>query len=42
VSLTYDWQKVDSDTLSKISFPLVSEGQLEESLNHLAEAVSGS
>lgn len=43
VSLTYDWEKVtDPDILSKVSFPLVSEGQLDESLNRLAEAVSGS
>ncbi len=42
VSLTYDWEKVtDRDILSKVSFPLVSEDQLSESLNHLAEAVSG-
>lgn len=43
VSLTYDWEKVtDKDILAKVSFPLVSEHQLEETLNHLAEAVSGS
>ncbi len=43
VSLTYDWEKVtDPDILRKVSFPLVSEHQLDESLNHLAEAVSGS
>lgn len=42
VSLTYDWAKVsDPDILSKVSFPLVTEDQLEASLNHLAEAVSG-
>lgn len=42
VSLTYDWEKVtDPDILSKVSFPLVSKDQLDESLNHLAEAVSG-
>ncbi|MGA8208613.1 MAG: hypothetical protein WB441_08090 [Nocardioidaceae bacterium] len=42
VSLTYDWSKVtDRDLLSKISFPLVSESQLEDSLNALAAAVSG-
>ncbi|MEJ7630012.1 MAG: hypothetical protein WKF54_10515 [Nocardioidaceae bacterium] len=41
VSLTYDWEKVtDSNVLSKVSFPLVSEDQLDESLSHLAEAVS--
>ncbi len=43
VSLTYDWGKVtDPDILSKVSFPLVTEHQLEETLGHLAEAVSGS
>ena len=43
VTLTYDWSKVtDKDLLRKVSFPLVSKHQLEESLSHLAEAVSGS
>ncbi|MGI8701659.1 MAG: SRPBCC family protein [Nocardioidaceae bacterium] len=43
VSLTYDWGKVtDPDILKKVSFPLVTEHQLEETLGHLAEAVSGS
>lgn len=43
VSLTYDWEKVtDPDILSKVSFPLVTEDQLEDSLNSLAAAVSGS
>jgi hypothetical protein len=43
VSLTYDWQHVtDKEILSKVSFPLVSEHQMEQSLSHLAEAVSGS
>ncbi len=42
VSLTYDWEKVtDPDILSKVSFPLVSETQLDDSLNALAEVVSG-
>ncbi|GAA1476182.1 SRPBCC family protein [Nocardioides aestuarii] len=42
VTLTYDWSKVtDQALLEKISFPLVSEAQLEESLGHLAAAVSG-
>jgi hypothetical protein len=42
VSLTYDWSHVsDQDLLSKVSFPLVSEQQLEDSLGLLAEAVSG-
>jgi len=43
VSLTYDWEKVtDPDILSKVSFPLVSQDQLDATLGHLAEAVSGS
>jgi len=41
VRLTYDWSKVtDTDLLSKISFPLVSESQLDDSLGNLASAVS--
>lgn len=41
VTLTYDWAKVtDKDLLSKISFPLVSKGHLEDSLANLAAAVS--
>ncbi len=43
VTLTYDWDKVtDPAILSKVSFPLVAETDLDEALNHLAEAVSGS
>ncbi len=43
VSLTYDWSQVtDPDILSKVNFPLVSESQLEDSLNNLAAASSGS
>jgi hypothetical protein len=43
VTLTYDWSKVtDKDLLRKVSFPLVSKHQLEDSLSNLAEAVSGS
>jgi uncharacterized protein YndB with AHSA1/START domain len=43
VSLTYNWEKVtDRNLLSKVSFPLVSEDQLNDSLNRLAAAVSGS
>lgn len=39
---TYDWSKVtDKDLLKKVSFPLVSEKQLEETLSNLAAAVSG-
>ncbi|MBF4160339.1 SRPBCC family protein [Nocardioides acrostichi] len=41
VTLTYDWSKVtDQDLLSKISFPLVEQRQLEDSLGNLAAAVS--
>lgn len=43
VSLTYDWAKVtDPEILKKVSFPLVTQEQLDASLSHLAEAVSGS
>jgi len=43
VTLTYDWGKVtDPDILSKVSFPLVDKSQLEDSLNNLAAATSGS
>lgn len=42
VTLTYDWSKVtDKELLKKISFPLVTEDQLEESLANLAAAVAG-
>jgi hypothetical protein len=42
VSLTYDWSKVtDPDLLAKVSFPLVGEKALEESLDNLAAAVGG-
>lgn len=42
VSLTYDWRKVtDKALLSQITFPLVTKDQLEDSLEHLAAAVSG-
>jgi uncharacterized protein YndB with AHSA1/START domain len=41
VTLTYDWAKVtDKELLKKISFPLVTEEQLEASLGNLAAAVS--
>ncbi|WP_375481188.1 SRPBCC family protein [uncultured Jatrophihabitans sp.] len=43
VTLTYDWSKVeDKKILALIEKPLVTKHQLEESLSHLAEAVSGS
>ena len=39
---TYDWSKVtDKDLLKKVSFPLVTEEQLEDTLGRLAAAVSG-
>lgn len=41
VTLTYDWSKVDDPKLVSI-FPAVDESQMEESLNLLASAVSGS
>jgi uncharacterized protein YndB with AHSA1/START domain len=42
VTLTYDWSKVtDKALLQKISFPLVSQSQLEDSLGNLASAVAG-
>lgn len=40
---TYDWSNVtDEALLAKISFPLVSEAQLEASLDNLSQAVTGS
>lgn len=40
---TYDWSNVtDEELLSKISFPLVQEAQLQSSLDHLSQAVTGS
>ena len=40
VSLTYDWSAVtDQELLKKLSFPLVSQEQLEASLGNLAAAV---
>lgn len=42
VTLTYDWSRVtDPQILQQVSFPLVSEEQLEDSLGNLASAVSG-
>jgi uncharacterized protein YndB with AHSA1/START domain len=42
VTLTYDWSRVtDEDLLAKVSFPLVSRSQLEDSLGNLASAVAG-
>ena len=38
---TYDWSQVtDKDLLKKVSFPLVTEEQLEDTLAKLAEAVA--
>lgn len=43
VTLTYDWSKVtDKELLKKVTFPLVSEDQLENSLNNLAAEVTKS
>lgn len=42
VSLTYDWAKVtDPQILEKVSFPLVTRSQLEDSLQRLAAAAAG-
>ena len=41
VTLTYDWDKVtDAALLQKLSFPLVSQDQLKDSLANLTAAVS--
>lgn len=41
VRLTYDWSKVtDPAILEKVSFPLVSQQQLEDSLGNLAAAAA--
>jgi hypothetical protein len=41
VSLTYDWSEVtDPEVLQEVSFPPVTEGQLEDSLSNLAAATS--
>lgn len=43
VRLTYDWSQVtDPAILSKVTFPLVKEDALEDSLGRLAAAVAGS
>ena len=43
VTLTYDWSKVtDKELLKKVSFPLIQEEALEDSLARLASAVAGS
>ncbi|WP_130012782.1 SRPBCC family protein [Serinicoccus sediminis] len=42
VRLTYDWSKVtDKELLKKVSFPLVSEDEMETSLGNLAAATTG-
>lgn len=38
---TYAWDKVDPQTAKKIGLPLVSESELEDTLNRLAAAVAG-
>lgn len=39
---TYDWGKVtDKDLLKKVTFPLVTKPQLEDTLGRLASAVDG-
>ena len=41
VVLTYSWDKVtDKKVLEKVGFPLITEAELEQSLNLLAAAVS--
>jgi len=41
VTLTYDWSKVtDKEILKKVTFPLVTKEQMEDSLAKLAESVS--
>lgn len=40
VTLTYDWSAVGSEFREMVSFPLVSESQLDDSLGRLAAAVS--
>ena len=43
VTITYDWSSVtDKDVLAQVSFPAVSEEDLESSLANLAAAVSDS
>ncbi len=42
VTVTYDWSKVtDQDLLQKLSFPLVPQTALEDSLNRLASQTAG-
>lgn len=42
VALTYDWSNVtDKELLKKITFPLISGDQLEDSLASLAAAANG-
>lgn len=42
VRLTYDWSEVtDKEILKNVSFPLISEKQLDDSLSNLAAAVAG-
>ena len=41
VRLTYDWSAVDKKLREKLSFPVVSEKQLADSLGNLAATVAG-
>ena len=41
IRLTYDWSKVDQETVNQIGFPLVTEEQLEASMGRLAAAATG-
>lgn len=40
VTLTYTWKDANPDILKKVSFPMISEEELEHSLNRLASAVA--
>lgn len=41
VTLTYDWSKVtDKQLLQRVSFPVISQDQLEDSLVRLSDAVT--
>lgn len=42
VTLTYSWANVHPDVLKQVSFPVFPESVLNESLENLASAVSGS
>lgn len=42
VTVTYSWEHANPKLLQKMSFPVFPESVLEDSLNNLAAAVSGS